>query len=41
MSLHVLCDCKALAALRFRQLGLHFIKPGDLEDIFNRILHFA
>jgi hypothetical protein len=33
---------KALAALRFRNLGLHFIKPGDLEDIFfNRILHFA
>jgi hypothetical protein len=30
----------ALTELRFRHLGLHFIKPGDLEDIFIiRILH--
>jgi len=38
---YVLCVCKALAALRFRHLGVHSIKPGDLENIFNRILHFA
>ena len=26
---HVLGDCEALAALRFRYLGYHFMKPGD------------
>lgn len=29
----VLCDCEALAALRVRQLGRRFMKPGDLEEI--------
>jgi hypothetical protein len=39
---HVLCDCKALAALRFRYLGCHFTKPGDFKDIsVSRILHFV
>jgi len=28
MASHVLCDCEALAALRFRHLDLHFMKPG-------------
>jgi hypothetical protein len=29
-----------LATLRFRHLGCHFMKPGDLEDIFvSKILH--
>jgi hypothetical protein len=32
-TLHVLCDCEALATLRFRYLGHHFMKPGDFEDI--------
>jgi len=27
------CDCVALATLRFRHLGWHFLKPGDLEEI--------
>jgi hypothetical protein len=37
---HVLCDCEALATLRFRHLGHHFVKPGDSEDIsISRILH--
>jgi hypothetical protein len=29
MALHVLGDCEALAAIRFRHLGHHFMKPGD------------
>jgi hypothetical protein len=39
---HILCDCEALATLRFRHLGRHFMKPGDFEDISVRnILHFV
>jgi hypothetical protein len=30
---HILCVCEALATLRFRHLGCHFMKPGDFEDI--------
>jgi hypothetical protein len=30
---HFLCECVALARLRFRQLGHHFLKPGDFADI--------
>lgn len=38
----VLCDCKALATLRFRHLGCHFMKSGDYEDIsVSRILHLV
>jgi hypothetical protein len=38
---HVLCDCEALATLRFRHLGLHFMRPGDFKNIpVSRILHF-
>jgi hypothetical protein len=29
MASHVLCDCAALATVRFRHLGWHFIKPDD------------
>jgi hypothetical protein len=32
-SSRVLCDCEALAALRFRHLDRRFTKPGDLEEI--------
>jgi hypothetical protein len=33
---------KALATLRFRQLGCHFMKSGDYEDIsVSRILHLV
>jgi hypothetical protein len=28
---HVLGNCEALAAIRFRYLGYHFMKPGDLR----------
>jgi hypothetical protein len=39
---HVLCDCEALATLRFRLLGCHFTKPGDFEDIsVSKILHLV
>jgi len=41
MASHVLCDCEALATLRFRHLG-HFMKPGDFENIsLSRKLHFV
>jgi hypothetical protein len=41
-SSHVLCDCEALATLRFRHLSHHFMKPGDFEDIsVSKILHFV
>jgi hypothetical protein len=30
---HFLCDCEALAILRFRHLGNHFLKPGDFAEI--------
>jgi hypothetical protein len=39
---HVVCDCKALATLRFRHLGHHFMKPSDFEDIsVSKILNFV
>jgi hypothetical protein len=42
MASHILCDCDALATLRFRHLGHHFTKPGDFEDIsVSKILHFV
>jgi hypothetical protein len=31
MGLYVLCDCEVLAILRFRHLGQHCMKPGDLR----------
>jgi hypothetical protein len=34
---HILCDCEALATLRFRHLGHHFMKPGN----FVKLLHFV
>jgi len=33
MASHILCDCEALATLRFMHLGHYFLKPGDFEDI--------
>jgi hypothetical protein len=39
---HVLCDCEALATLRFRPLGHHFMKPDDSEDIsVSKVLHLV
>jgi hypothetical protein len=38
---HVLCDCKALAYLRFRHLGQFFMEPGDFYDVpIGKVLHF-
>jgi hypothetical protein len=38
---HVHCDCKALAVLRFRHLGRHFLKPGAFADTtVSKVLHF-
>ena len=37
---HVLCDCEALATVRYRHLGRHLMKSGDFEDIsVSKILH--
>jgi hypothetical protein len=42
MGSHILCDCEALATLRFRHLDQHFMKPGDIQEIsFYRILQFV
>jgi len=39
---HVLRDCGALAVLRFRYLGPHFLKSGDFDDIsVSRAMHFV
>jgi hypothetical protein len=39
---HVLSNCEALAAIRFRCLGYHFKKPGNFKDIsVSRLLHFV
>jgi hypothetical protein len=39
---HVICDCEALAALRFRHLGHYFLKPSDIADIYiSQVLHFV
>jgi len=39
MASHVLCDHETLATLRFRHLDQHFMKPGNLEEIYvSRIL---
>jgi hypothetical protein len=31
--LHKFCDCEALAVLKFRHLGIHFLNLGDFADI--------
>jgi hypothetical protein len=38
----VLSEHEALATIRFRQMGHHFKKPGDFEDIsVSRIPYFV
>jgi hypothetical protein len=38
---HILCDCEAIAYLRFRHLGHYFMEPGDYQDTpISKILHF-
>jgi hypothetical protein len=37
---HVLCDCEALAHLRFRHLGQFFMESGDFYDVpIGKVLH--
>jgi hypothetical protein len=39
---HILCDCEALAELRFRHVGRYFMRPGDYHEIpLCKILYFA
>jgi hypothetical protein len=38
---HILCDCEAIANLRFRHLGQFFMEPSDYNvDAINKVLHF-
>jgi hypothetical protein len=38
---HILCECEALAYLRFRHLGRYFMEPSDYLDIPTyKILHY-
>jgi hypothetical protein len=38
---HVLCDCEAIAHLRFRHLGQFFMEPIDFYNTpISRVLHF-
>jgi hypothetical protein len=38
---HILCDCEAIAYLRFCRLGQFFMEPSDYYDaLINKVLHF-
>jgi hypothetical protein len=38
---HILCDCEAIANLRFRHLGQFFMDPSDYYDApIYKVLHF-
>jgi len=38
---HILVECTALVALRFRQLRHRFLKPSDFADFYvTKVLHF-
>jgi hypothetical protein len=38
---HILCDCEAIANLRFHHLGQFFMEPSDYYDApINKVLHF-
>jgi hypothetical protein len=38
---YVLCDCEAIAHLRFRHLGQLFMEPSDFYDArISKVLHF-
>jgi hypothetical protein len=38
---HILCECEALAHLRFRRLGRYFMEPSDYFDVPTyKILHY-
>jgi hypothetical protein len=38
---HILCDCEAIAHLRFRHLGQFLMVPSDIYDaLINKVLRF-
>jgi hypothetical protein len=38
---HILCECEAIANLRFHHLGQFFMEPSDYYDApINKVLHF-
>jgi hypothetical protein len=38
---HILCDCEAVAHIRFRHLGQFFMEPSDYYDApIYKVLHF-
>jgi hypothetical protein len=38
---HILCDCEAVAHIRFRHLGQVFMEPSDYYDApIDKVLHF-
>jgi hypothetical protein len=38
---HILCDCEAIAHLRFRHLGQLFMEPAGFYDApVSKVLHF-
>jgi hypothetical protein len=40
-AIHILCDCEAVAHVRFRHLGQFFMEPNDYYDIpIYKVLHF-
>jgi hypothetical protein len=40
-AIHILCDCEAIAHLRFRHLGQFFMEPIDFyEALISKVLHF-
>jgi hypothetical protein len=40
-SIHILCDCEAVAYARFRHLGQYFMEPSDYYDApIDKVLHF-
>jgi hypothetical protein len=39
--MHILCDCEAMAYLRFRHLDHYFMEPGDYHDApISKVLRF-
>jgi hypothetical protein len=39
-AIHILCDCEAIAYLRFRHLGQFFMEPSDYYDVpMNKVVH--
>jgi hypothetical protein len=40
-SIHILCDCEAVASTRFRHLRQYFMEPSDYYDApIDKVLHF-